>query len=193
MGLPFINADLIARAMAPDAPSAVGYLAASAADHERRILLKEGVSFCKETVLSDPAGEKIAFLREAQGAGYTVILVFIGLDAPALCVGRILQRVGEGGHDVLDEKILARYPRTLENLRHALPFVDWAFLFDNSSCDEPYRFVASFRRGRIVKRGSILPSWTAGVARLERKRKAAGPPRSSRGAGRERGGGAVAR
>jgi hypothetical protein len=37
--------------------------------------------------------------------------------------------------------------------------VDHAFLFDNSSADEPYRFVAELRDGRIAKRGVARPRW----------------------------------
>lgn len=166
----FVNADLIARAMAPESPSAVSYLAASAADHERRLLLEEGKSFCMETVFSDPVGEKLAFLREARDAGYTVILVFIGMESPELCIGRVIQRVEAGGHDVSDDRILSRYPRTSSNLRAALPLVDYAYLFDNSSCDVPYRFVARYRNGRLETRSSGIPSWAADLSDLGPKR-----------------------
>jgi hypothetical protein len=32
-----------------------------------------GESFCMETVFSDPAGDKLAFLRETMAAGYRVV------------------------------------------------------------------------------------------------------------------------
>jgi len=179
-GIPFVNADLIARAMAPEAPSAVSYLAASAADHERRLLLEQRASFCMETVFSDPAGEKVAFLREAQAAGYSVILVFLGLESPELCIGRVIQRVESGGHDVPDDSIRARYPRTLTNLAAALPAVDHAYLFGNSSCDEPYRFVAVYRSGRLDGRAGSPPPWAVGLPGLEAKRRATRPPRGRR-------------
>jgi hypothetical protein len=83
-------------------------------------------------------------LQDAQAAGYTVFLVFIGIDNPELVVARVIQRVEDGGHDVPDVKIRSRFPRTLVNLQQAVPFVDFAYLFDNSSYDEPYRLVAAF-------------------------------------------------
>lgn len=167
LGLRFVNADLIARAIEPEAPGTVAYEAAKIADAERRLLVSEGVSFCMETVFSDPVGDKIAFLKEAQSAGYVLFLIFIGIDSPELSIGRIIQRVAEGGHDVPDEKVYARFPRTLANLREALKFVDYAFLFDNSSCDEPYRLVASTIKGNLVRSAGLTPGW-AGMLNPEK-------------------------
>jgi predicted ABC-type ATPase len=70
-----------------------------------------------------------------------------------------MERVEAGGHDVPDEKIVTRFPRTLANLRQALAFVNQALLFDNSSADEPYRFVAEFRKGRRSRRKGYRPAW----------------------------------
>ena len=57
LGLHFVNADLLARELNPDDPSAVAYEAAALADQERRQLLEMGESFCIETVFSDPVGD----------------------------------------------------------------------------------------------------------------------------------------
>lgn len=62
-----------------------------------------------------------------------------------LSLGRVILRVERGGHDVPDAKIETRFPRTFANLRQALTFVDEALLFDNSSSDQPFRFVAAFK------------------------------------------------
>ena len=62
-----------------------------------------------------------------------------------------------------DEKIASRFPRVFANLSKALAFVDHAFLFDNSSADQPYRFVAELRGGRVVKRGPVRPRWWAAL------------------------------
>jgi len=166
--LRILNPDDLARALAPEALDSVAYEAAQVADSVRRDLLSRGISFCMETVFSDPQGAKVAFLREACSQGYVVFLVFIGLDGPELAMARVTQRVESGGHDVPDEKITARFPRALENLRNALGFVDHVFLFDNSSADQPYRFVAEFRPGKLVRRGSYRPAWS--VEFLKRNR-----------------------
>jgi hypothetical protein len=39
----------------------------------------------------------------------------------------VMERVEAGGHDVPDEKILTRFPRTFTNLRQALSFVNQAY------------------------------------------------------------------
>lgn len=167
-GLRILNPDDLARALAPEALDSVAYEAAQVADSVRRDLLSRGISFCMETVFSDPQGAKVAFLRAARSQGYVVFLVFIGLDGPELAMARVTQRVESGGHDVPDEKITARFPRALGNLRKALGFVDHVFLFDNSSADQPYRFVAEFRSGKLVRRGSYGPAWS--VEFLKRNR-----------------------
>ena len=116
----FVNADLLARELNPDDPSAVAYEAAALADQERRQLVEMGESFCMETVFSDPVGDKLYFLKEARMAGYHVLLIFIGIESPGLSEARVIQRVSEGGHDVPDDRLRSRFPRTLENLRCAI-------------------------------------------------------------------------
>jgi len=159
LALPFVNADQMARALSPEDAGSVAYQAAELADQLRRELLGRRVSFNMETVFSDPAGDKLAFLREAQAAGYVVILLFIGLDAPELSILRVTQRAIEGGHDVPLDKLNERFPRTLRNLDTAVCFVDVALLFDNSSIIEPYRHVATWRNGNEVFRDPTAPDW----------------------------------
>lgn len=157
--LPFVNADQIARTLAPDDPGSIAYGAAEVADRERRELLALRRSFIMETVFSDPAGDKLAFLREAQTAGYAVILLFVGIVSPELSILRVAQRALEGGHDVPPDKLQQRFPRTQRNLAAALGFVDVALIFDNSSIDEPYRHVATWHNGSEVSRNADAPGW----------------------------------
>ncbi|MGH7319262.1 MAG: zeta toxin family protein [Candidatus Rokuibacteriota bacterium] len=170
LGLPYVNADRIARVLrSADATASsddIDRRAFREAERLRTALVEARLSFCTETVFSDPAGAKLRFLEEARARGFAVFLVFIGLDSPALAVARVRQRVRHGGHDVPDEKLHARYPRTLANLRAAIPIADEAFLFDNSSSDRPYRVVAVYQRGRLVSRHSPLAPWTQGLPGL---------------------------
>ena len=160
-GILIVNPDEVARGLSPDTPEDVAYEAARVADTWRRDLAARGVSFCMEAVFSDPQGAKLEFLKECQSSGYTVILVFIGLQSTELSLGRVIQRVERGGHDVPDAKIEARFPRTFDNLREALTFVDEALLFDNSSSDQPFRFVAAFKAGKRQRRKGFAPAWAA--------------------------------
>ena len=147
-GLRFVNADLLARELRPDNPAAVGYAAAQLADQTRHQLIDLGVSFCVETVFSDPAGDKRRFIRQAMAVGYHVVLIVIGTESAELCQARVLQRVSEGGHDVPDNKLMARLPRSMRNLRLAVPIVDHANVFDNSSLP-----IGPTSSSHITKRG----------------------------------------
>lgn len=136
------------------------------AERLRNALVEARLSFCTETVFSDPVRAKLRFLERARARGFAVSLIFIGLESPALSMARVKQRVEGGGHDVPDETLRARFPRTLANLRAAVSIVDEALLFDNSSYDTPYRVVAVYRDGRLVGRYAPLSAWTEGLPGL---------------------------
>lgn len=155
--LRFINVDDIARALGIGA-----YEAAKLAETLRRELVALGESFVFETVFSDPAGEKVEFLREAVERGYSVVLCFLGLDAASTSDERVAMRVLQGGHDVPVDKVVARYPRSLENLRRAIAVLPHVWVYDNSDLRVPLRKVAEFERGTMVRSKSALPRWFPG-------------------------------
>ncbi len=157
--LPYVNADLIAKELAANGGKTGNYDAAKAAERKRRELLATKRSFCMETVFSDTVGGKRKFFRDAQKSGYGVLLIFIGLDHVETSRARVAQRVSAGGHAVPDRKIEDRFPRTLENLRKAIGFVDRAWLLDNSSFDEPFRPVAVCVAGETRQLFPPVPPW----------------------------------
>ena len=160
LGLPFVNADRIARALRVADPSAssneVDQRAFTAAEGLRTAFVEAGLSFCTESVFSDPARAKIELLQRARARGFTVFLIFIGIDNPVLSVARVKQRA----------ELHARFPRTSANLRAAIPLVEEAVLFDNSSYDDPYRIVAVYQQGRLVSRHPPIPPWARGLPGL---------------------------
>ena len=87
LGLPFINADILARQLYPQSPEAHSYDAAIVAAEMRSRLLREKRSFCVETVFSHPS--KIDFVAQAKTMGYEVVLVFIHLDLISLNKARV--------------------------------------------------------------------------------------------------------
>jgi len=133
--------------------------AATMAAALRGELVKQRESFVFETVFSDPVGDKLAFLRDAAKAGYTVVLCFIGVSGPAVSEERVAMRVSQGGHDVPTEKLIARYPRTLANLRAALRELTHVLVFDNDDLLTPFRQVAVFRNGERVSLNQPVPRW----------------------------------
>ena len=170
LGLPYVNADRIARILQTAEPAAskdaIDRRAFTEAERLRAAFVEARLSFCTETVFSDPARAKLGFLDDARRRGFTVFLVFIGLANAVLSIGRVKQRVQQGGHDVPDDRLRARFPRTLSNLRGAIALVDEAFVLDNSSYDAPYRVVAAYRDGRLIGRHPPLPAWTRGLPGL---------------------------
>ena len=128
---PILRIFIQAKALAPGDPDSMAYQAAQAADTVRRDP-RTGAP------LRRPAGvHRVGHRRAA--------------------IARVVERVAAGGHDVPDDKILSRVPRTPQNLTQALEFVDHAFLFDNSSAKEPFRFVAEFINGVLVRRAKRRP------------------------------------
>jgi predicted ABC-type ATPase len=158
-GLPFVNADLLAASAQLDV-----YEAARAADAVRQAFIDDGTSFVTETVFSDPAGQKLELLRSAIAASFNVLLAYIGLSSTSLAEARVCARTRAGGHDVPDEKIVARYGRSLMNLAQAADFVPRVLLYDNSSAEDPYRFVAELRAGRVMRTGMHpAPRWATAI------------------------------
>ncbi|MFO1491513.1 MAG: zeta toxin family protein [Kiritimatiellia bacterium] len=158
-GLRFVNADLLAKEMGIADP----YAAARAADALRRELVAQRESFVFETVFSDPAGDKLRFLREAASAGYRVVLCFIAISSARVSDDRVAMRVSQGGHDVPTAKLRARYPRTLANLKAAIPVLPEVRVFDNDDLRHPFRRIAVFANGRVVMRAKAIPTWLAGA------------------------------
>jgi predicted ABC-type ATPase len=101
------------------------------------------------------------FLREAAASGYTVVLCFIGLDTAERSEERVAMRVLQGGHDVPSDKLPARFPRTLENLRRAIHALPHVLVFDNTDLARPFRRIAVFRDGRQVSVHPPVPAWFA--------------------------------
>ena len=156
-GLGFINADLIAKQIAPENPESNSYKAAAIAAKLRYSMIQKGVSFCFETVFSHPS--KIDFVAEAKSLGYEIILIYIHLISTELNLARVSQRVHEGGHNVPEEKVLKRMPRTMVNIHNVLPLVDTAKFYDNSSKNNPFVSIAQLNRGKLDIQNQPLPNW----------------------------------
>jgi predicted ABC-type ATPase len=152
--LRFVNTDVLARELGLDP-----YAAAKVADKLRRELTAQRESFVFETVFSDPVGEKLAFLKEAAESGYTIVLCFIGLSGPEVSEQRVAMRVSQGGHDVPSEKLNARFPRTLANLRAAIRELQHVWIFDNDDLRTPFRKVAAFQNGKRAYLNKPSPKW----------------------------------
>jgi len=157
LGLPLVNADILARLAYPEAPEAHSYDAARMAGRIRDRLLASGASFCFETVYSHPS--KVDFVARAKAHGYEVVLVVIHLQHVELNQARVAERVATGGHGVPEEKVASRIPRTLNHVKASIALCDWVRVYDNSLLDDPFRPVFSITHGRIRQHCNPLPDW----------------------------------
>ena len=157
LGLPFLNADVLARATKLDA-----WRAAETIARIRDELIKGEKSFITETVFSDPLGEKVGVLAGASEAVFDVTLIYVGLESSDLSRDRVRARVAAGGHDVPPEKLAARYDRSLDNLERAITRLPRVLLYDNSSFASPHRFLAEFQFGKLIRQGEgAVPAWAS--------------------------------
>jgi predicted ABC-type ATPase len=165
--LPFLNADLFAAETGVDS-----FEAARILDATRDRMIEDGLGFITETVFSDPQGLKVAMLRRAVDAGYDVTLIYIGVMSTELLPRRVDQRIARGGHDVPRDRIASRFERSLENLRRAISVVPTIELFDNSSVENPFRHIASFRDAKLHWRVSgRLPRWARDIVPTMRRKR----------------------
>ena len=155
-GLPFINADQIARARWPGEEVERSYDAAKLAAAQRDGAIRQGRSFLAETVFSHPS--KLDLIRAAQAQGYLVELHVVMIPEE-LAVARVECRVRAGGHDVPAEKVRGRFQRLWELVREAIALADQATVYDNARARKPFRVVARYVEGRPLG-PAIWPTWS---------------------------------
>ena len=153
-GLRFLNADILAGELGIDA-----YQAAEVAAKLRQEFVSQEESFVFETVFSDPVGDKLTFLKQAAQQGYAVVMCFIGIADSDRSEERVAIRVSQGGHDVPTDKLTARFPRTMTNLKQAIRELPCVFIFDNDDLRTPFRLAAIFQNGRKTFLAKSIPSW----------------------------------
>lgn len=90
--------------------------AAKLAETQREEHLANMQEFCFETVLSTDRNLKL--LQKAKEKGYFVRCYYILTVDPMINVQRVKSRVQSGGHDVPEEKIIARYDRALDLVKY---------------------------------------------------------------------------
>ena len=157
-GLPFVNADRIARDRFPGQELERAYEAARIADAARHALLEARIDFCTETVFSHAS--KVDLVRTAVAAGYDVVVHVVMVPA-GLAGHRVAARVAAGGHDVPVDKIRSRYDRLWPLVLAAVPLCHRAVFYDNSRDDGPVE-VASYRYG-LADFPPRWPSWAPEV------------------------------
>lgn len=128
----FINADEIAKGLAPMHPESTALTASKLMLKRLRELVDNNKNFAFETTAAGT--NYIKHLKEAQAKGYEVELLFLWLSSPELAIDRVAKRVAQGGHHIPEETIRNRYRNGIRNLiQHYLPISNYALIMDNSS------------------------------------------------------------
>jgi predicted ABC-type ATPase len=127
----YINADEIARGLAPCHPESVALEASKLMIKRLKELLEGDKNFAFETT---GAGRNyVRHLKEAQANGYEIHLLFLWLHSADLAVERVALRVKLGGHNIPEDVIRRRYHLGLKNLVNLyLPIANSALVLDNS-------------------------------------------------------------
>lgn len=156
---PFINADLIKAKELPGSGKEGDYRAADLAKERRADQVREGISFVSESTFSHPS--KVDEIKHAKDSGFTVHLYHISLESAEKAIQRVGKRVGEGGHDVPDDKVRGRYERNPQFIREAALISDVAQVFDNSKDGQLPERILEMRDGKIVSASPSPPKWVS--------------------------------
>lgn len=128
----FLNADEIAKGLAPRHPESMALTASKLMIQRLKELLGAEKSFAFETTASGT--NYLKHLKHAQTQGYEIHLTFLWLSNPQQAVKRVAQRVMQGGHHVDTGTITRRYYSGIKNVLNLyLPLVDTANIIDVSS------------------------------------------------------------
>jgi predicted ABC-type ATPase len=148
----YVNADDIQRETGFDSAAAQ-----RAASELRTRALAQRRDVMYETVMSHPS--KVAELQQARLAGYEVHLFFLATDNPAINVQRVSLRVASGGHAVPQDRILARYERTLSLAPSALSLADQAHVYDNTDSRRGLQAQAQLVDKQLIRKTPTPATW----------------------------------
>lgn len=109
--LEFLNADDIAKELAPNAINKVPISAGKIYFKKLDEYFNSGISFAAESTLS--GRNVIKIIERAKQKNYKIILIYIFLQSCASCIERIKTRVKNGGHNVPDEDVIRRYYKSI--------------------------------------------------------------------------------
>jgi len=127
----FINADIIATGLSSLRPTVAAIRAGRMMLEEIKTHAKQGDNFAFETTLSGRT--YVSMIRAWRRQKYQVKLIFLSLANPEEAIGRVAERVAQGGHYVPDEVVRRRFYSGLNNFQAIYRFeVDFWHRYDNS-------------------------------------------------------------
>jgi predicted ABC-type ATPase len=143
----FLNADDIARELAPWNAELAALAAGRKLIERMRELVRDGDSFALESTLSGKS--HLRYLQQCKERGWRITLLYFWLKSPEVAVARVAHRVSEGGHDIPSEVVHRRYYAGLSNLLNSyLPLADEVEIYDNT--DRQRVLIVERREGGIL-------------------------------------------
>ena len=152
--IPFVNGDVIAARLNPEAPEAVAQRAGRIALEQMESYAAKRMDFAFETTLSGRGYARR--LIKWRGHGYRIGMVYLRLPSAQHVVRRVARRVREGGHDIPEPVARRRFERSRRNFVELYrPIADEWQVYDTSS--RPPTLVATSERTGILP--SPPPRW----------------------------------
>ena len=132
-GVAYVNPDDIAKDMDPQFPEKARIAAGREALRRTDDFIRSLTSFAIESTLSGIAYAKT--ISRARAAGFKVVVIYVFVDSPDVCMARIASRVSRGGHDIPEEDVRRRYWKSKKNFWNVYaPIVDyWMLLYNGES------------------------------------------------------------
>jgi predicted ABC-type ATPase len=123
---------LIAQGLAPFSPASAGIKAGRLLLEQIFTYIDKRTDFAIESTLASKT--YIPLIRKIKQKGYSIHKFFLWIPSMGLAKMRIVQRVQEGGHDVLGKDVVRRFSRSIENFfKFYESLCDSWVIFDNST------------------------------------------------------------
>jgi predicted ABC-type ATPase len=128
----FLNADEIAKGLAPLHPESVSLTASKLMIKRLRELLEMDKNFAFET--TGASTNFVKYLEKAREKKYEIHLLYLWLNDVELAIDRVARRVAQGGHHIPEDTVRRRYINGLRNVLNVyLPLSNSALFIDNSN------------------------------------------------------------
>ena len=153
----YINADDIERELTDDSANTKSErerLAFREARRRRQQFREEGIAHAFETVFSHTSN--LLDLQRLRSAGFALTLCWVATQDPSLNVERVHRRVAAGGHDIPEDKIRARYLRSLKFLPRAAEMAHLTYIYDNS---DSLLLIGHFTEGEWQPAQTTVPDY----------------------------------
>lgn len=124
-GYPFLNADELEQGLA-ERGTGIGHIRAGRQFFEKiEGRVAAGESFILESTLSGKY--LVGTIERLRKNNYRIVIEYVFLEQPEMCIERIRQRVAKGGHFIEDEVVRRRYGRSFNQFwsRYRLLADEW--------------------------------------------------------------------